>query len=169
MTRPTFDDATPLGLAQKWLRERAAGEGAKCPCCSQFTRVYRRGIGAPMAHGLIRAYRAAGLEWFHMPTVLNRIAGDHAKLRYWGLIEEDEQAVANGGRTAGVWRVTELGERFVQCLESVPRYALIYDGRLLRLDKSQGYVTIRTALGTKFDYDELMGTPALVAPPIGEA
>ncbi len=36
----------------------------------------------------------------------------------------------------------------------VPRHALIYDGRLLRLEGE--LVGIRDCLGDKFDYDELM-------------
>jgi hypothetical protein len=101
--------------------------------------------------------------------VLDRIAGDHAKLRYWGLIEESREVVPDHGRTSGWWRITELGEQFVKCEVDVPRHALIYDGRLLRLDADQGRITIRTALGKRFDYQTLMSELALVDPGFEEA
>ena len=169
MSNGQFTDQSPLGAARGWLRSQAAGEGARCPCCTQFARVYRRALTAPMAAGLIRVYRQAGREWFHLPTVLERIAGDHAKLRYWRLIEESDEVTPEHGRTAGWWRVTELGEQFVRCEVDVPRHALVYDSRLLRLDAAQGRVTIRTALGKRFDYSALMGELALVDPGFEEA
>jgi hypothetical protein len=103
-----------------------------------------------------------------MPTVLNHIAGDHAKLRYWGLIEEEPVRRDDGGR-AGWWQITDRGEQFVRGTLKVPKYALIFDGRLLRLDETGGYVTITDALGKKFDWTELMtGVPPVYDPTLLE-
>jgi hypothetical protein len=44
-----------LADAQKWLAERVKG-GARCPCCNQFTKVYRRQINSGMARSLIAMY-----------------------------------------------------------------------------------------------------------------
>jgi hypothetical protein len=44
---------------------------------------------------------------------------------------------------------------FVLGESTVPKYAYVYDGRLLKLDGGE-YVTIRDALGTKFHYRDLM-------------
>lgn len=160
-----FPDTALLGEAREWLRDEAqTGPGASCPCCTQHTKVYRRSLNAAMTFGLIRAYRQVGLQVFHMPTVLNHIAGDHAKLRYWGLIEEQPVRRDDGGR-AGWWKVTDLGEAFVRGTVKVFKYALIFDGRLLRLDDTGGYVTVVEALGEKFDWAELMAdTPPVYDP-----
>jgi hypothetical protein len=159
-----FSDYALLGEVRDWLTQAAQDGGATCPCCTQLTRVYRRPLNSAMTHGLIRAYRKAGREPFHMPTVLNHIAGDHAKLRYWGLIEEEPIRRPDGGR-AGWWQITELGEEFVRRIKAVPKYALIFDGRLLRLDTSGGYVTVTQALRGKFDWAELMAD----VPPVYDA
>lgn len=159
-----FSDYALLGEARKWVTQAAQDGGVTCPCCTQLAKVYRRPLGAAMAYGLIRAYRKAGRVPFHMPTVLDHIAGDHAKLRYWGLIEEEPIRRADGGR-AGWWQVTELGEQFIHRTKAVPKYALIFDGRLLRLDTSGGYVTVTQALGQKFNWAELMAD----LPPVYDA
>lgn len=43
---------------------------------------------------------------------------------------------------------------------NVPRYALIYDSRLLKLDDTAGRVSAEEALEEKFNYSELMGARA---------
>lgn len=161
---PEFTDAATLGEARAWLREQAQAEGAKCPCCTQFTRVYRRIITSAMARGLIAMWRDSPTDWFHMPTVLGHLAGDHAKLRYWGLIEEETVRRVDGGR-AGWWRITEQGARFVKRAALVPRHALVFDGQLMRLDATDGHVSIADALGERFDYGALMAGTAPVAEP----
>jgi hypothetical protein len=110
-----------------------------------------------MAASLIKAYRAVGVnQWFHAPTVLGRNDGEFAKLQYWGIIEEERRLRPDGGR-AGWWRITVIGSLFARNLATAPAHALIYDGRLLRHDDTNGRITIEHALGDKFSYRELMG------------
>jgi hypothetical protein len=129
-------------------------EGARCPCCTQFAKVYRRKIHAAMARDLVITYREAGDEWFHVRKVLGYHHGDFAKLAMWELIEESSEKRDDGGR-AGWWRVTPLGTRYVSGVHRVPKYARVYDGRLLSLDHSE-LVDIHDALGTKFSLADLM-------------
>lgn len=148
-----FHDRMTLGEARAILRE-LVDDGHPCPCCSQFAKVYRRKIHAGIARGLIAAYRHAGREWFHGPTVIQAgDSGEVSRLRYWGLVEEATERRDDGGR-AGWWRVTDRGEAWVRGRATVPKYARIYDGRCLGLTGDP--VTIRDALGSRFDYDELM-------------
>jgi hypothetical protein len=144
-----------LSEAQAWLRARV-DDGAHCPCCKQFAKVYKRRINARQALALITLWRACGQDWGHVPSIDKRLAGDGgmiAYLRWWGLIEESQERRADGGR-AGWWRITDQGGSFVRGVKSVPKYAHIYDGSCLRF--SGDMVTIRDALGAKFDYDKLM-------------
>lgn len=148
------DDWDTLGAAREWLRERA-DEGATCPCCTQFAKVYRRKINSGQARSLIRMYRAdKSRGYVHVPSLGAR-SREEGKLRYWGLVEEERTRRPDGGRS-GYWRITDLGERWVLGQVKVPKYARIYDKRCLGLDEDES-ASIYDALGDKFDYNELMG------------
>lgn len=128
-------------------------EGTTCPCCDQFAKVYSRKINAGHARALIALYRAVGRDWGHLATYDQ--SREASKLAYWGLIEEESARRDDGGRS-GWWRITDLGERFLRNQLLVPKHARVYDGRLLRLDDTDGLVSIVDALGTRFNYSELM-------------
>lgn len=145
-----------LGQAQLWLRAHVE-DGVACPCCTQFAKVYRRKIHSTMARDLITAHGRMGLDPFHVPTLLRRAAsaGDFAKLAYWRLIVEIPGVRDDGSTRVGWWRITDDGRLFALNQLRVPKYARIYDGRLIELDASDT-VTIRDALGERFNYEELM-------------
>jgi hypothetical protein len=154
-----FYELMTLHEARSELR-KLVDDGCACPCCSQFAKVYRRKIHATMARELIHFYRRAGRELFDLPLLAGEVSGkrraytgDSAKLRYWGLMVEDDARREDGGR-AGFWRVTEKGEAWVLDRIRVPKYARIYDGRCLGLMGEP--VSIIDALGDKFSYRELM-------------
>ena len=88
-----------------------------------------------------------------MPSVDPARGGDVAKLEYWGLLEEERGVRPDGGR-AGYWRVTLRGEDWLHGKVEVPKYARVYDGRMLSLTGPSW--SVFEALGKKFDYRELM-------------
>ena len=155
-----MNDDTPdfvsLHAAQSWLR-RHIDKGAKCPCCHQFSKVYRRTINSSMAFGLIEFYRHHRTDWGHAPSTgaVAQLGGEFARLELWGLVKEAEERREDGGRV-GWWRITDKGIAFLRNEIRVPKYAKIYDGRLLDLDYTT-MVSITDALGTKFNYRDLMG------------
>lgn len=144
---------TSVEEAQDWLRANL-DDGARCPVCTQFAKVYRRKITSPMARGLIKQFRLVGGEYAHSATLVSSETHEFSQLSWWGLIEEMPERREDGGR-AGWWRITQRGQAFVQNAINVEKYAHIYDGRVLGLDGSE-VVSIKDALGTKFDYYELM-------------
>lgn len=152
----TLADAMPLGEARDWLRQRV-GHGAHCPCCTQWAQVYRWSLYATAAYALIIFYRLGGTTDFVYSGRLkdrgHRGHGDASRLTHWRLVVRDEEPREDGGK-AGYWKVTALGEAFVLNRKTIPKYAYIYDGRCLRFDGPP--VTIRDALGKRFNYDELM-------------
>jgi hypothetical protein len=148
---PNAGDTIHVG--KQWLRLQL-DKGANCPLCGQLAKMYRRKINAGMAHALIEMYRHGRADWFYLPDITKRWQGrDEAGLRYWGLIEEASTPRPDGGR-AGWWRVTDKGIAFVRWNLKVPKYVLVYDGRVFGFDGPD--VDIKDALGTKFDYHDLM-------------
>lgn len=143
-----------LEEAKEWLRERI-DDGARCPCCTQYAQVYRWSLYGGAAAMLIRLYRAGGTVSFVESKSVKYPGqgGDVTRLRLWSLVEEEPERRADGGKS-GYWRVTELGEQFVHGWTTIPKYAYVFDGRLLRVDGPP--VDIVDALGTKFDYNQLM-------------
>ena len=145
-----------LAEAKEWLRERIDA-GERCPCCTQFTKVYKRSVTSTMARKLILIYRHYGTGWFHMPTALADIgiaSRDESFLKMFGLIEEAVDRRDDGGRP-GWWRVTDEGVGFVLRRTRIPKHAMVFDGRVLTF--TGGFVGIEESLKRKFDYHELMG------------
>lgn len=147
------DEGQSLAEARSWLREHAA-KGERCPCCTQFVKIYERKIGAGMANALIIMYNHAGQEWFRMPNISHRWKNrDESNLKYWKLIVESTEKREDGGR-AGWWQVTDLGVRFIYDDLRLPKYARTYDNRLLKYHGEE--LGILDALSTKFNYRDLM-------------
>lgn len=151
---PDFTADMTLSEAQAKLRT-LIDDGVRCPCCTQFTKVYRRTIHSTMARELITFYRQAGQDWLYLPGSVMARGGDTVKCRYWGLIEEDNAVRDDGSSRTGWWRVTPFGAAWIEDRTVVIRYARVYDGRCLGLVGEP--FGIRDALGKKFDYRELMG------------
>ena len=151
---PYDPNKTTVTVAEDWVLNNAA-EGVECPCCGQLAKVYRRKLYSSMAYALITIYGAKGdgEGWLHVPSLLNgkgsvSRGGDFAKLVYWGLLEPHKEG-------KGYYRITARGRDFVECRCAVPAAVFVFDGELLNHDVEQ-MVTINEALGTKFNYEELM-------------
>lgn len=149
------DDSMTVGEARDWLREHVE-KGAECPLCHQFSKVYRRTITSAMARALALIWHEGGWGkklYVHVPSVDPARGGDVAKLEHWGLLEEERTVRTDGGR-AGYWRLTRRGEEWLEGRISVPKYARVYNGKLLSLTGPAW--TVFEALGKRFDYRELM-------------
>lgn len=149
----SLPDSTPLGQAKAWLRARL-DKGADCPLCTQRAQTYRRKVNSGMARSLIAMYQVGRLDWVHLPSQIGARSREEGKLAYWGLVEENPLKREDGGRP-GEWRVTPRGEQFLRGKLSVPKYAYVYNGKVMGFDTSE-MVTIKDAIGDKFDYSELM-------------
>lgn len=148
--------AAPISLdeARAWLRERVDA-GETCPCCTQFAKVYRRKLSASIARVLIAMWNNAGSEWVHLPAIRSR-GQDEVLARHWELIEAMPDVTRDDGSSrVGWWRLTPRGTDFVHNHSRVPKYARIYNNRLLGYDGTET-VSIIDALGTRFNYTDLM-------------
>lgn len=150
-----------LEEAKKFLRSNFE-EGAKCPCCGQFVKLYKRKITSSMAYGLIVINRLKEPgEIFHLnkffkelPNVPAAIHGDMPKLRLWGLLSDIEKELDDGNPNCGLYTLTPEGRAFVMGAISVPKYCFMYNNKVTA--KSEELTTIREALGDQFNYSELM-------------
>lgn len=129
------------------------GEAVTCPCCDQLAKLYRRKINSTMARAIITMFRAGPSEgYLHVPS----LPGDTheiSQLSWWGLIEEKPGRRDDEGRH-GWWRLTKEGVEYVLMRHAVRKYALVYD-HVVRGFEGE-YVNIRDALGTRFNYHDLM-------------
>ena len=152
----TLTTSDTIQAAKQWLHARL-DKGAECPVCTQHVQVYRWSLYSTAGHALILFYRLGGTTEFVHSSSLKALGhkgqGDASRLRNWGLLEEEKVRRPDGGRS-GYWRVTALGEQFVKGVARVPKYAYVYNNRVLKLDGPN--VSIKDVLGKKFDYAELM-------------
>ncbi len=157
-TMSLFGPENTLALARRETMEAAQGKGCSCPVCGQFVKVYARTITSTMARQLIYIWHLKRREWFHVREVVmgGSGVGDFPKLEHWGLIvPQSHEKGEEGKRTSGLWRITEQGELFVAGHTTLPKYVFLYnaDKRGQSVDE---FIDIRDALGTRFDYNDLM-------------
>lgn len=175
-----------------WLRVHAK-KGARCPCCTQYVKIYKRPLGAPMARWLIWLVRTweqldktrygstprFGFDrkfeegnsrgvWIDIRNSPVR-GGDYAKLVHWGLVENKADVVkkdngAKDTRDSGLWRPTYKGIDFVHRRIEVPSHVLLYDNR--KIGEEDKLIDISEALGKKHSYRELMNAPINVDIPV---
>jgi hypothetical protein len=156
----------PLAEAKQEFFEQARRGGAACPCCGRFGKVYKRKIHSGMAAILVLLYRHQNLGFTHVLTLVSAAmtpsvaahvgGGDFAKLRYWGLIEEETHERVSKGKKCGTgrWRITGSGAQFVEGTATVQRHVWVYSGQALGFHGE--HISIHDALGDRFSYAELM-------------
>ena len=169
----------PEPVVEEWNKEKtladakrelfnAMDDGTHCPCCDKYVRRYRRKFNSSMARALIwlsqqhgrlgMMYGIAGEHcWIDVPKLAPRWLVQTNQLptvRWWGMIER-HPATGDAKKHSGLWRVTPQGVRFVMGREAVPSTVVTYNGEPVGFEGDK--ITIREALGTKFDYAELMG------------
>lgn len=158
-TTMTLDDA------KEKLRKNVR-QGAICPCCGQFVKVYRRGLTSSMAVALIEIYKFFKVnpfaEWLHVENHLNEnpkipaaVRADFHKLRHWGLIEAASGKRKDGNPHNGYYRITEDGAAFVEGRLSVVDAIHMFNGVVI--GKSEIMVSIHDLLARKgFDYSKII-------------
>jgi hypothetical protein len=142
--------------------EAGRDDGIACPCCDQLCKVYVRKLHTEMALFLIklvRMWREGGddTKMYHIRDLIRaetKASTDGAYLVHWSLLVRStpQESKTRGG----LYRPTGRGVEFVDDKITVPSHAKIYLNKLVGLTGKP--TTIRDALGSKFDYEELMNT-----------
>lgn len=149
LSQNILEPTTSVGAAKMFM-ERRLEEGTACPVCEQYAKAYRRKLNSGMALALVTMYRSSGTSWCRRTAVLRDLptsAHDNTLLHHWGLFERGEES--------GWWRVTRHGRDFVLNEIEVPKFAVVYNNKLVRLEGP--WIDIHHALGDRFSLDELMG------------
>jgi len=152
---------------------RQLDEGSDCLCCTRYAQRQRRTLGCGPARWLMEiVYLSDKGQPIHTGTVLknlkgNNISGSDATsvLPLYGMIEAAANPNASKNppppsatglakaRTSGFWKPTSLGRDFVFDKVKVPAKVITCLGNPEAFEGEP--VTIREALGKKFNYDEL--------------
>ncbi len=152
-------ELTLEGARTTFRSQLEGGAPVRCPCCKRNARIYRRRLNSGMARVLIRMvqiHRQPSDLWIHIHDIFGGFGQKHRDwplLKLWGLVEPRTKKTRTEN-ARGWWRVTELGRAFVADRTRAPAYVFVFDGE--KMGSSDEVVSIREALGTKFDYRELM-------------
>lgn len=161
---PLFDN---VGPSLRQAREKYFSnlrEGATCPCCDRYGKIYKRKLNSSMARSLIAFYvrdRAQPRKWVHALRLLQPLlpgSGDYAKLSKWDLLEEKYGDKDDGNPDNGYYRITGKGRQFVEGKIGLPKHIYIYNDQKVQVDGVDELTNIRKALGDAFNYDELMAS-----------
>lgn len=155
MNIPDFDT---LDEAKAFLRDNW-DKGTNCPCCGQRVQRYNYKLFASSAFALIRLYRLGEgehhIKQFAEATANTPRAPHFAELRFWHMVE----ASTNDDPTkkaSGYWKITDAGKQFVEGTLRVKSRILMYNNKFVGFAPNSEIISIREALGNKFDYEELM-------------
>lgn len=158
---------TQLQEAVAWVLANLNSPGVICPCCHQVAARRYRHLHHSMAAALIllaRFFRAnTDVRWVHAeqyfkqhPDIPSALRGDFPKLTHWGLLQMRETDAGDERPHSGEYRVTRDGFLFVDMRLRVHKSGWAFNKSML-IDTNSPLINIRDALGTRFNYDELMG------------
>jgi hypothetical protein len=137
------------------------GNSTQCPCCTRHVKMWKRKLYNSMVRWLMWIVQESDAEIARGNTEgwVNYEKGprfqDYSKLQYWGLIEPRPHTPEEKGTAGvGVWRPTKLARDFVAEKVELPTHAYVYNNVVYGFTEER--ITIRVALGKKFDYAEML-------------
>ncbi len=112
-------------------------EKEMCPTCGAAMMEYRQVLNRPLVESLVKI--ASHNRPINLSILdLTRSAWNNfQKLRYWKLVEKHFE---DGKRVGGVWKVTELGRRFVAGEATVSKNAWTYRGEVRRYEGKEIHI-----------------------------
>ena len=145
--------------SREFLASLRGGHKGNCPCCDRYAQVYKRHLHFTVAWQLIRLYRLNGLSEYVNACELimtgQHGTGDFQKAKYWELIERRPLTKAEDTKkSSGWWRLTPKGLDFVLGRITIPRFAMVFDDRVIAFEGK--LVSVQDALDARFEYTRLM-------------
>ncbi len=139
-------------------------KGCDCPACGHYVREYKRKLNSGMAlfligiAKLIRRDKPGLRKVFYSNKEIMEVMNlkvtslDYSVLKHFDLIEARKSE--DGKKDSGYWTLTPGGHFFSLGSVEVSKYVFLYNNK--RQGLSDETITIKEALGSKFDYKELM-------------
>lgn len=157
-----ISDGTTVHEARVFCRTNM-DDGCICPCCGQNVRMYNYKFHSSLAQCLLSLVKVfeTSQNWVHVKDIPVKggnaaSRGGHlAKAVHWGLIEAKPNDDTKK-RTSGCWQPTQKGRDFAHGLIAIPKHAHLYNNSVHGF--SLETTTIKEALGSRFDYAELLNT-----------
>ena len=141
-------------------------DGVRCPCCGQQCRVYIRKLNSGQAVFLIRLVKLYEQQRasYHLRDILASSARrgvltsrDQSYLVHFQAIGSEARGLIRPNPTSeGFWYPTKDGISFVHDRVKVWSHIRLLNNKYLGVDGKSKQITIRDALGSKFDLDELL-------------
>ena len=146
-----FDFSTPV--------EDKREAGFRCPCCSQYVKLYTRKLNSSMAAVLIILWRTGNTRFIHVEDYLkangySHLRADFHKLCHWSLLEKKSGEREDGNPRNGFYKITGRGIAFANNALTVPSHVVIFNNKFQSFEGEQ--ITIHDALREKFNYQELL-------------
>jgi len=151
-------DGDPIqNLRNELINIRSTGASSRCTVCDQHVKEYRKSLSSNSARflfSLVSISKTKKDGWVHYSDCIYH-SRNYPEVAYWGLAHTKSDE-SKQKKTSGYWKPTQLGIDFVKNKNvTIPKYVHIYNGKITKIDDSTK-VSILDALGTKFDYSELM-------------
>lgn len=148
-----------------WLKDIIETRGEDtCPCCQQYTKVYKRKLYSTPTIYLMALYKLMQVEdrYYHLNEVMSSIknwktynlVSDVGKAELFGLVKRKGNDFMSDKKSTGYWKLTRTGIAFVRGEITIPKYAIVYNGEVYGYEGEQ--VDVGQCLGDKFSYSELM-------------
>ncbi len=133
-------------------------KGYHCEHCGAFVKTYKRKFNSGMAYCLLLLYKSGIRDWLHVENWLienghSRI-GDFHKLTFYNFLEKLPEPREDGSARNGYYRITGEGILFAEQKLEAQEYMILFRGKLENFAGKN--IDIKTALGRKFSYSELM-------------
>lgn len=132
--------------------------GYTCECCGSYVKTYVRNMNCNMAILLVRLYKHNEMGFTHIEKFLSKHGyprcGDFSYLTHYGLLEKKIGDREDGSNRNGFYKITGRGLAFVSGALTVHSKFKMFNGKFMGFEGEQ--IDIKTALGRKFDYAQLM-------------
>jgi hypothetical protein len=142
-------------------RKAIEGEGAHCPTCDRWGRIYGRSINRTMANSIMWLSVAVADEdgWVDIPSKAPRWlvrSNQLPTLKWWGLVERRYNDKNSKNKHSGMWRITDLGRAFVHGQVSIPKKVFTYNDIVQSVSPEN--IFIKDCFKLYFDYRDLMNS-----------
>lgn len=157
MTLHTGGTMTLQEARDQWYNT-IRGDGGYCPCCDKWGKMYHRAINITMARSIVwlATHTQPASDWIDVPKRGPRWlvkSNQLPSMRWWRMCERAEPDPEIDRKFSGMWRITDLGQRWAGNLVRVPLYVWTYAASV---DSYDGDMVAVSDIMADFSYGAVM-------------